>query len=314
MKKLFGLAMLLAMSPLVSFAETPVSQQQRPQPYPVMTPRTEAGRPLEMNRPMPSPQIGIGVASPAGRIAIDPQVSPLWVKGQWSLVSRQYPEAVNAFQDLLSIDSNNVHALNGLAQALHAQGRYEEALIRIERAISLDPVNSRLFLTKAQILDAQDKPQAAVEAYYTFTALSPEDGASVMAHRRAEELRRRLEPTLSEGWRNYLEGLHMLSLQQPQQAIPLFEKFTAVEPGNTEAQLLLGRAYLELGQPSRAIPFFQTALKTDAQNPVAYYQLGSTYELSGQPKMAAEAWQKFVQFAPHSETAMLLGRRTSESR
>jgi tetratricopeptide (TPR) repeat protein len=202
-----------------------------------------------------------------------------------------------------------VHALDGLATAFYQQGRYDEALKFVSRAIDLDPINPRLFHTKAQILDAQDQPLKAVEAYLTFSSLNPDDSGVVPAMRRVDELQKRVEPQLNEAWRNYLNGLRMLSLHQPDQAIPMFERFQTLEPGNLQPNLLLGRAYLEMGQPSKAIPFFQTALKLQADNPMAYYQLGSSYELNGQTQQARDAWKKFLQFAPQSETALTINRR-----
>jgi arylsulfatase A-like enzyme/Flp pilus assembly protein TadD len=42
-------------------------------------------------------------------------------------------------------------------------------------------------------------------------------------------------------------------------AVPLFERVTALDPGNAEAHILLGRAYVESGQAERAIVALETA-------------------------------------------------------
>lgn len=302
MKKLFGLALvpvlLAACLPLGASAEkTMMKETPVRKDTPAQT--TETRRVETRQETMQARQLGV----------LDQNVNPLWVKGQWNLVSRQYPEAIDAFNNVLGLAPDNVRALNGLATALYFQGRYDEAYRNIERAIALDPVNGRLFLTKAQILDAQLKPREAVESYLTFVSLNPDDGASLEAQRRADELFRQIEPRLGEADRTFLMGLHRLSLHQPQEAVQLFEKFHALEPANTEAHILLGRAYLEMDQPMKAIPHFEAAVKANAQDPVAYYQLGSSYDLSGQSKMASDAWQKFVQYAPKSESAWMINRR-----
>ena len=153
------------------------------------------------------------------------------------------------------------------------------------------------------------QPREAAEAYLTFAAMAPEDGSAVTAQRRADELFRQVEPQLTEGWKSYLLGLSSLSLHRPQEAIARFEQFRIEQPSNANIENLLGRAYLELGQPEIAIQHFTTALKVNSNDPTALYQLGSSYELRGQSKMATDSWQKFIQQAPKSESAMLLNRR-----
>jgi len=236
-------------------------------------------------------------------------VSPQWAQGQWNLATRHWPEAASQFQALLGTEPNNVHALDGLATALFQQGRYDEATSNIERAISLDPVNGRLFWTKGQILEAQDKPVEALEAYLTFTSLAPDDAATLTALGRADMLWKATEPKWTEAKRQYLEGLRYLSLHQPEQAALRFERFKALEPNNAWAGLWLGRAYMEWGQPEKAIPQFEGALRLSADNPMAYYQLGRTYELRGETEQAKEAWQKFIRVAPQSEAALQINRR-----
>lgn len=236
------------------------------------------------------------------------KMSPMLIQGHTALVNQQYAEAAQAFQAVLSTDPNNVRAMNELCLAMMNQSQYDEALKVVNKAITLDPVNSRLFFTKAQILDAQNKPMEAIDAYLTFTSLSPEDGAALMAQRRSEELYKDVSTTASASWINYVQGLRLMSMKQPEQAIPIFEKFKAMEPNNQQAHMLLGRAYLESGQPEKAIPCFEMALKTQSDNPMAYYQLGSSYEQRGEMKNAQEAFRKFVQIAPQSEVVSRLNR------
>ncbi len=305
MKKIVSLAIvpvLLAATPMLALAE---NAHQHTNAKPAMT-RTQQTQAQAQTR-MRTTQLG----TPAMKTLMSANVrsNPLFMQAQWQLVTRHYPEAVTLFQTLLSNEPNSVHALDGLSTALYSQGRYDEALRQIDKAIALDPINSRLFYTKGQILDAQDRPVDAVEAYLTFTSLTPDDGAALSALARVDELYKRIETKLNPGVANYYEGLRLLSLHQPEQAITLFEQFKSIEPANQQAHILLGRSYLELGQPQRAIPFFESALRAKANNPVAYYQLGSSYELQGEAAQAQNAFRKFLQFAPESEAAVLLNRR-----
>jgi len=303
MKKFFGLALLpvvLASVPMLSLAEQTTHQTTTHQTYQQTQTTTRPGTSQQRTTTMPM------------ATATDMRTNQQWVEAQQNLITRHYPEAVDAYQNILASQPNNVHALHGLSIALYSQGRYDDALQTINKAIAVDPVNSQLFFTKGQILDAQDKPQEAIESYLTFTAMTPDDTSAFMAQRRANELYKIEEPKLSQSTQNYYQGLQMLSLHQPQQAIPLFEKYQAMEPSNPQASVLLGQAYLELGQPDKAIQNFESAVKLKSDNPVAYYRLGSSYELRGESQNANNAFRKFLQFAPQSQSAMVINQRVSQ--
>jgi tetratricopeptide (TPR) repeat protein len=315
MKKFFGLALvpvLLASTPMLALAEQTHHGAATPQQHQQMTQRTthqQMHQTHQQQMQQKKAQPGMTQQTTGMQSTTDARINQQWVQARQSLITKHYPEAINAYQNVLSVQPNNIHALQGLSIALYSQGRYDEALQTINKAIAADPVNSQLFYTKAQILDAQDKHLEALEAYLTFTAMAPDDAASLMAQRRANELHKIVEPRLSQGWQNYLQGLQYLSLHQPQQAIQYFEKYQSLEPNNPVSGILLGQAYLDMGQPDKAIPYFESAVKLKADNPLAYYRLGSSYELRGESQNANTAFRKFLQFAPQSEAAIIINRR-----
>ncbi|HEY9744960.1 MAG TPA: tetratricopeptide repeat protein [Oculatellaceae cyanobacterium] len=241
-------------------------------------------------------------------LSMPSKAHPLMVEGQMALIERKYPAAIQAFQKLLSMEPNNVQALNGLCIAYLNHGNYEEALKVINKAIALDPVNTRLLYTKAQVLDVQNKPVEAVETYLTFACMAPNDGAALAAQGRAAELYEKVEPQLNPASAKYIQGLRMLSLHQPEQAIPLFEQCKSLDPNNHQVAVMQGCAYLEAGQPEKAIDCFQNVLKTQGNSPLAYYHLSSGYEMRGERKNAQDAFRKFMQVAPQSETATRMNR------
>jgi tetratricopeptide (TPR) repeat protein len=232
---------------------------------------------------------------------------PLVADGQSALIHRKYPEAIQIFQNLLGTEPNNVQALNGLTIAYLNQGNFDEALKTVNKALTLDPVNSRLFYTKAQVLDAQNKPVDAIETYLTFSSIAPNDGAALAAQGRAEELYSEFQKTMTPAHVQYIQGLRLLSLHQPEQAVDSFAKCKSLDPSNHDADMMLGCAYLQAGQPEKAIPCFEAVLR-EKTDPMAYYQLGSSYQMHGETKNAQEAFRKFMQIAPQSETATRMNR------
>lgn len=312
MKKYIALAavpVILAVTPALSLAEKamPHGQQGMKQTQTTQMTRTESRTQKGMQQ-QGQQQWG-NTWQTGSQGSMNPQVVRQILMGQENLIDRRYPEAISAFQTVINTEPNNVRALDGLATALYSQGRFDEAMQMVNRGIALDPMSSRLFWTKGQILDAQDRPLEAVESYLTFTSLNPEDTNAIWTLRRVDELQKRVQNQLTESWQSYLQGLRYLSLRQPEQAIPQFERFQTLEPNNEKATQLLGRSWLAMGLPDKAIPHFQTSLRLQADNPVVYYQLGSSYDLRGETQQARDAWRKFIQYAPQSESAMLINRR-----
>lgn len=316
MRKFIGLAVLpvlLAGSPLLAIAEQPVkpvaptTQTKQIETTQVQT-RTQVKRDASGKETVTQQKTAQTMTSTRPAAASNQQGTE-FAQAQVNLINRQYPEAVTAFKSILYSQPDNVPALNSLASGLYHQGHYAEALEAIEKAIALDPVNSGLFYTQAKILDAQNKPMEALQSYLTFTAMNPDDAAAMDAQFRAGELYRMAEGKLSEAQQNLFQGQRLLSLRQPSQAIPLFQKYKTLSPNDSKADLMLGQAYLEMGQPEKAIPQFESAVKLKADNAAAYYHLGTSYDIQGQPQNAEQAYQQFLKLAPQSESAMLLNKR-----
>ncbi len=322
MKKFIGLAVLpvmLAATPMLALAEqhdahsTHAESHQTTQVHQVESHPTTTSKVQSKTQKQTTVKESASKTTTQNTIAnagaANSQFSTQYAQAQVQLINKQYPEAVTGFETILSSQPENVPALNGLSTALYSQGRYTEALLAIEKAIALDPINSKLFYTQAKIQDAQNKPVEALQSYLTFTALAPNDGAALDAQRRADELYKMTEGKLSQAMVNYFQGQRLLSLHQAAQAIPLFQKYQSMEPGNAQANLMLGWSYLELGQTEKAIPQFESAAKLQADNAAAYYHLGSSYEIKGETQNAKAAYQQFLKLAPQSETALLLNQR-----
>lgn len=299
MKKYVSIAMtpiMLAMSVTLALAEPkhpPMPKQKKMPSQTQPMNRMTQQNPLTM---MPSANMFIPAAMPG-------KAHPLMIEGKTALIHRKYGDAVKAFQDLLSSNPEHVQALNGLSIAYLNQGHYDEALNAVNKALELDPVNSRLYYTKAQVLDVQNKTADAIETYLTFSALAPNDGAALAAQGRAEELYKETLASITPTQSKYLEGLRLLSLQQPDQAIAPLEECKSMGPNNHKTELMLGCAYLQADRAEKAIPCFEAVLRMDTNSPMAYYQLGSSHQMRGDSQSAQEAFRKFVQAAPQSEMA-----------
>ncbi len=227
-------------------------------------------------------------------------------KGQWQLVDKNYPEAITLLRKAVELNPASVRAHNQLALAYYFNGEYSPAFTEIDRALTLDPVNTKLHFTKARILDAAGRDAEALESYLTFAALDPQDTSALEAQRRADILFKRWEPKFNETQKMYYSGLRFLSMEQPEKALPLLKSFQKEQSeteriGNIHASFLLGIAYFQMSRPGDAVAQFEQVTKIEPQNPLAYYHLTETYTRLGKLDNAKTAWEQFVKFAPYSE-------------
>ncbi|MBY0451152.1 MAG: tetratricopeptide repeat protein [Cyanobacteria bacterium] len=232
-----------------------------------------------------------------------------FTKGQTQLVDRQYPEAVETFEQVLNIDPQSVPAYRNMAEALYFQGYYTKSLNMIDKAISLDPVNAKLFFVKGQVLEALNRGPEAIEAYLTFINWDPTDSSSLTAQRKVNELYDRYETRLTAVQREYFSGLRLLSMQNAPEAIPFFKRVAELEPTNINNKLFLGMAYRMSNQNTQAIAEFEALTKVQPDNGIAYFQLGRALEWNGQQTQAQQAWQRFVKTTPNSSQAGLIQRK-----
>lgn len=249
----------------------------------------------------------------AGRVEIGSEAQVQFAKGQWQLVEKNYPEAIRSFERALVVSPDYTRALEGLALAQYFRGDYAEAQMNIERAVTIDPIDTNLYLTHARILDAQSKDALALDSYLTFLSLEPQ-GSSVNldVQRRANELFLKWEPRFNETQRNYYGGLRALTQGNPDRAIPMLKGFISEQPQIDSqvinAHRLLGVAYETLNRPTEAVAIWEVITKQQPQNPVGYYHLSTSYEQVGRSENAKQAWSNFVKFAPKSEATLYIDR------
>jgi tetratricopeptide (TPR) repeat protein len=81
--------------------------------------------------------------------------------------SGRYEEAVEVYEQLIGKDSEDGAVLASYAGALGALGRYDEALVQLDRAIELDPLNAEAYYNRGLVYERQGKRGEALAEYRT---------------------------------------------------------------------------------------------------------------------------------------------------
>lgn len=249
----------------------------------------------------------------------NPELDQWFAEAQWDLVQKRYPEAIVKFEKALTVQPEDVRLINGLSTALMARGEFETALVKINRAIVIDPVSPELLYTKAQILDSLHRDVEALDFYLGALNLEQVQGhigldtRTLEIQRRVTELFSQVQPQLTAIEKDYFMGQMMLSLDKPFHAAELLNNVVAnvstLENNEriNRAYVGLGLAYELIGNHTKAIATLNTLTKEQPESPVAFYRLHDSYIKVGKTMEAQKSWEKFAEFAPKSQ-ALFVGQ------
>ena len=87
--------------------------------------------------------------------------------------AKQYAEAEKVYRHYLTLNTQAPNSHYNLGALALAQGRNEEAILSLQRAVKDDPADTDAHLYLAQALEKVGKTQEAIHAYRRVLALDP---------------------------------------------------------------------------------------------------------------------------------------------
>jgi glycine betaine/proline transport system substrate-binding protein len=169
--------------------------------------------------------------------------------------------------------------------SLYNSGIYEEAIKCIDKAININPEDSRSWGLKGTILYGLKKYEEAIKWCDKALKLNPRDnnalkskGASFYGLKRYEEAMKWCEKSLELDPNQY-DALHMKGgilgkLKRYDEAIKCHDKALKLNPKNTNALNSKGVALYGLKRYDEAIKFYDEAIDIDPENSQAYSNKG----------------------------------------
>ena len=171
----------------------------------------------------------------------------------------------------LACTSGNSVAHSKLGHALHDQGRLDEAVAQLEKALEINPGDAEFhynlgnaFLQQGHVEEAIARYQKALEINPDYAEAHNNLGDAFRQQGRMEEAiahyQRALEikPDYAEVHNNL--GVVLAQRGRKEEAISHYQKALAIKPDYTEAHYNLGNAFLKQGQVAEAISHYQKAL------------------------------------------------------
>jgi tetratricopeptide (TPR) repeat protein len=205
-----------------------------------------------------------------GRSAIS-----LMNKGLTLMETERLEEAITAFDEALSIDSEFYPAWANKGAALVRAGRLSEAITAYGKALEIKPEVGPLHWVVGETLGFQGKDAEALAYFSRAVDLSPE---------------------FVRAW--YSKGVAHLHLQDWQLAAEAFEKVVELEPTHYEGWSNLGTARLELSSSDAAINAYQRACALRPQSALERENLGVAHSRAGHHEDALKAYDEAVRRDP----------------
>ena len=184
-------------------------------------------------------------------------------------------KAVDAFSKALSVKSDYAEASNNMGLVFEKQGKLDEAIESYSKALSINPNYAGAYYNMGNALKGQGKLDKAVEAF--SKALSVKS--------------------------DYAEAHNSIGLVFQKQgklneAIEAFAKASSIKPDYSVAYNNIGNVLRDMGKLDEAIEAFTKALSITPDYAKAYTNMGNALKDQGKTDEAIEAYTKALSITP----------------
>ena len=201
-----------------------------------------------------------------------PQNARLWfLLGYASRLAGQYARSVEAYQQGLKLEHNNLDGLSGLAQTYQRMGRLEDAKRLLMQVVTAAPKRENDLLMAGELFLQSGDSQQGIALLSRAELLHPSSRAEVML------------------------AVAYVKLKQPERARQMLDRARSHDPKNPSVFRAVANFYREQHDYKAAISALKSA---PGQNTEVLADLGYSYELDGDHRLAADTYSKAANLAP----------------
>ncbi len=189
--------------------------------------------------------------------------------------SGQLAQAKQLYQQILTVDKENIDILHYLGLVLHQLGQTEQGVDLIKQAISINPNYITAYNNLGIIYMEKNQLDAAIDCHQQVITLNPNDASAY-----------------------YNMGSAYQRKPNFTQAQKCYEQALSLNPNYAEAYYNLGVMYQDTASAT-AISYYETALSIQPQYPQAHYNLGTIYLKQHNYLQAISHYQAALAIAPN---------------
>lgn len=222
-------------------------------------------------------------------------------RGVEALSASRPEEAEKCFDMVLRTDPFNARAHTGLGNAYWEQGRTEDALNSVTRALEIEPNDRETILVCSRIFDALGKKDYSLEVLQSYLARNPLDET---VHAEIQKIAGPGEPPDAEAADFFRkQGEIRYKGGNLDHAIACYEMAIESNPGLAEAHSDLGVIHWERGNLESALEYFYKALELKSDDPEILGNCARALARAGETDSAAALFRQYLQHCPKDDGA-----------
>jgi predicted O-linked N-acetylglucosamine transferase (SPINDLY family) len=199
----------------------------------------------------------------------------------WSYQVGDLAEAERLCKTILRKKPATPSALHLLGAVAIRQGRFEQALAQLDRAIRFKPDYAEALVDRGNILQVLNRPDEALASYDGALRLRPQDTETI-----------------------YNCGVALVTLGRQAEALARFERVLALEPDHARALNNRGGALHALNRLDEALASYDRALATNPRFPEALTNRGVLLTALNRHSEALASFDQALRITPNDADAL----------
>ena len=214
-------------------------------------------------------------------ITIDPEFDrAYYAMGLAHWYQKDYEQAVTSLQKATQINPNPYFYWRYLGYSYKLVGKYDEALAAYEEAISKSPDDFVLYVEYADVNSESSNYEEAINSYDKAVSLNP-----------------------NHSWAYTNRGSLYAEQEKFDLALADYSKAIELDPYDASAYNNLGRIYFNQKQFDSALTNYNKAIELNSNHASAYHNRGNFYLDRGESDLALADYNKAIELDPNYFTA-----------
>lgn len=194
-----------------------------------------------------------------------------------------YDDARNVY---LAINPKTPEIYTGIASCYQYEGKYDDALEYLSKALQIDPRNSDVYYYLAFLYVNKEDLTSAKKYLDKSLEINPNNQKSIKLSNFIVN---------QESAKLVDQAFYAFDTQNYKEALRLLNIIISNKPEEPDSYYYRGLVQSSLGDNKSAIVDFQKNISLNPQNSLAYYSLGVSYDSLGKPKEALASYKKYLE-------------------
>lgn len=227
------------------------------------------------------------------------ELKSAFIEGNKQKILENWDEAEEQFRKALKIYPDHAPSMYELARLYKQQGRADDAILLVEKALEIDNQNEWYYLQLADLYRQTRQYEKVAEVFQKMTEIFPDkldyryDLAGMYAimgnPKAAIEIYDKIESDIGISEDISLKKRTLYSnLGKPRKALAEVEALVEAHPSNTRYLQILAEFYVDMGNYDKALEMYNRVVELQPEDPYIHISRSDLYRKQGNDEKAHE--------------------------